>query len=94
MEEKKILRDAKSKLLEDFDYLHLESTLYTIRESYSNVSGICFLDCCRYFNNDVKKISSKLDNNLKDLQEEKIKPNSYLQIISACHAGQTAAEDS
>ena len=88
------MRDAKSKLIEDFDYLHLESTLYTIRESYSNVSGICFLDCCRYFNNDVKKISSKLDNNLKDLKEEKIKPNSYLQIISACHAGQTAAEDS
>ena len=88
------MRDAKSKLLEDFDYLHLESTLYTIRESYSNVSGICFLDCCRYFNNDVKKISSNLDNNLIDLQEERIKQNSYLQIISACHAGQNAAEDS
>ena len=83
----KSLRDGKKKLLEDFDYLHLESTLYTIRQTCSNVVGVCFLDCCRYFNNDVTKISKKLDNNLRDLHEDRIKPNSYLQIITACHAG-------
>ena len=67
-----------------------------MREKYSNVIGICILDCCRYYEQDFKVMNKKYRNKKEDEQdyESKIASNSFLQIIAACHAGEKTDDES
>ncbi len=47
-----------------------------MREKYSNVIGICILDCCRYYEQDFKVMNKKYRNKKED--ESKIASNSFL----------------
>jgi hypothetical protein len=54
--------------------------LYDMREKYSNVIGICILDCCRYYEQDFKVMNKKYRNKKEDEPdyESKIASNSFL----------------